>query len=104
MATFIVILQQSGLEFDRSLPLEEQSGWAVHADFMDGLAAAGLIVLGGPLEGGPRVAHVVETESEDAVRAVLARDTWSETHLRVASIEAWTLRLRSASPSSLSAA
>lgn len=35
----------------------------------------------------------VEAESEDAVRATLARDPWSETHLRVDTIDAWTVRL-----------
>jgi hypothetical protein len=40
-----------------------------------------------------RVAHVVEAESEHAVRATLARDPWSETHLVIDSIEPWTLRL-----------
>jgi uncharacterized protein YciI len=93
VATFLVIIHQSGPRFDPSLPLEEQSDWAAHASFMDGLVEDGFIVLGGPLADGPRVAHVVEAESEDAVRATLARDPWSETHLRVATIDPWTIRL-----------
>jgi uncharacterized protein YciI len=93
VATFLVILTQSGPRFDPSRPLEEQSDWAAHASFMDGLVESGFIVLGGPLDGGPRVAHAVEAESEDAVRATLARDPWSETHLQVAAIEPWTIRL-----------
>ena len=90
---FLVVLRQSGPEFDRSRPLEEQSGWDAHASFMDGLVDAGFIVLGGPLAGDGRVAHAVEAESEDAVRATLARDPWSETHLRVATIDPWAIRL-----------
>jgi uncharacterized protein YciI len=90
---FLVIVRQSGPEFDRSRRLEQQSGWAEHAAFMDGLVDAGFIVLGGPLAGDGRVAHAVEAESEDAVRATLARDPWSETHLRVDAIEPWTIRL-----------
>jgi hypothetical protein len=39
------------------------------------------------------VAHVVEAESEDVIRATLARDPWSETHLRVDTIDPWTIRL-----------
>ena len=54
---------------------------------------AGFVVLGGPLADEHRVVHVVEAESEDAVRATLARDPWSETHLQVEAIEPWTLRL-----------
>jgi uncharacterized protein YciI len=90
---FLVMVRQSCPEFDRSRPLEQQSGWAEHAAFMDGLVDAGFIVLGGPLAGDGRVAHAVEAESEDAVRATLARDPWSETHLRVDAIEPWTIRL-----------
>jgi uncharacterized protein YciI len=90
---FLVTLHRSGPEWDASQPLEKQSGWPEHAVFMDGLVDAGFIVLGGPLADEYRVAHVVEAESEDAVRATLARDPWSETHLRVAAIEPWTIRL-----------
>jgi hypothetical protein len=60
---------------------------------MDGLVDSGLIVLGGPLADEHRVVHAVEAESEDAVRAMLARDPWSGTHLRVATIDPWTIRL-----------
>ena len=90
---FHVVLHRSGPEWDPSRPLEEQSGWPEHASFMDGLVNAGFVVLGGPLADEHRVVHVVEAESEDAVRATLARDPWSETHLQVEAIEPWTLRL-----------
>jgi uncharacterized protein YciI len=91
--TFHVVLRRSGPDWNPSRPLEEQSDWPAHAAFMDGLVSAGFIVLGGPLADEHRVVHVVEAESEDAVRATLARDPWSETHLRVDAIEPWTLRL-----------
>jgi uncharacterized protein YciI len=90
---FLVVLRRSGPQWDPSRPLEEQSGWDAHASFMDGLVDAGFIVLGGPLADEIRTAHAVEAESEDAVRATLARDPWSETHLRVDSIDPWTIRL-----------
>jgi hypothetical protein len=93
MATFLVVLTRSGPQWDPSRALEEQSDWLPHASFMDGLVDAGFIVLGGPLADEQRVVHAVEAESEDAVRATLARDPWSETHLRVESIDAWTIRL-----------
>jgi hypothetical protein len=60
---------------------------------MDALVEQGFTVLGGPLAGEHRVVHAVEADSEEAVRSTLARDPWSETHLRVAAIEPWTLRL-----------
>ena len=90
---FLVVLRQSGPEFDRSRPLEEQSRWTEHAAVMDALVEDGFIVLGGPLAGDGRVALAVEAASPQAVRETLARDPWSETHLRVEAIEAWTIRL-----------
>ena len=90
---FLVVLRQSGPEWEPSRPMEEQSRWAEHASFMDDLVDKGFIVLGGPLAQDRRVAHAVEAESEDAVRATWARDPWSETHLVVDTIEPWTIRL-----------
>jgi uncharacterized protein YciI len=90
---FHVVIHRSGPEYDLSRPLEEQTGWRAHADFMDALADAGFIVLGGPLADEFRVVHVVEAESEDAIRATLARDPWSGTHLVVDSVDPWTIRL-----------
>ena len=90
---FLVVLRRSGPEWDPARPLEEQSGWLAHASFMDGLVDDGFIILGGPLADEVRNAHVVEAESEEVVRARLARDPWSETHLLVESIDPWTIRL-----------
>ncbi len=93
MATFLVVLRRSGPQWDRSRPLEEQSDWPAHASFMDELVEAGFVVMGGPLGDEHRVVLAVEAESEGAVRATLARDPWSETHLRIDTIEPWTIRL-----------
>ena len=93
MAMFHVEVRRSGPEWDPARPMEEQSGWPAHASFMDGLVEEGFIVLGGPLGDEHRVVHVVEAESEDEVRATLARDPWSGTHLMVAAIDPWTIRL-----------
>jgi len=90
---FLVVSHRSGPEWDPSQPLEGQSDWSAHAVFMDSLVDASFVVLGGPLADEHRVVLAVEAESEDAVRATLARDPWSETHLRVETIDAWTIRL-----------
>ena len=90
---FLVVLERSGPEYDRSKPLEQQSGWLDHAAFMDGLVADGFIVLGGPLGDDVRTVHAVEAGSEEEIRSRLARDPWADTHLRVRSIEPWTIRL-----------
>jgi uncharacterized protein YciI len=93
MPAFLVTVRRSGLEWDPSRPLEQQSGWPAHTAFMDGLVEEGFIVLGGPLADEHGVVNAVEAESEDAVRATFARDPWNETHLNVDTIEPWTLRL-----------
>ena len=90
---FLVELSRSGPHWDASRPLEEQSEWAEHASFMDGLVEAGFVVLGGPVADERRVALAVEAESEEAVRATLSHDPWRETHLRIETIDLWTIRL-----------
>jgi hypothetical protein len=90
---FLVVLRRSGPRWDPARPLEEQSDWPAHASFMDALVRAGSVVLAGPLADEHRVVLAVEAESEDAVRTTLARDPWSETHLRVERVDPWTIRL-----------
>ncbi len=93
MATFLIGLTRSGPDLVVGRPLEEQSDWAAHAAFMDGLVKSGFVVLGGPLADEYRVTLVVESASEDDVRATLARDPWHPSHLQIASIDRWTIRL-----------
>ena len=90
---FLVRIRQSGPRWDPSRPMEEQSDWDAHAAFMDELVDDGFIVLGGPLAAERQVAHAIEAESEEAIRATFARDPWSETHLVIDQIEPWTIRL-----------
>ena len=93
MATFLVHVRRSGPEWDPATPLREQSDWDAHAAFMNGLVDEGFVVLGGPLSDEHRVVHVVEAESEEQIRAKLARDPWSGSHLVVDTIDPWTIRL-----------
>jgi uncharacterized protein YciI len=93
MAMFFIVLRRRGPLYDASRALEEQSDWPAHASFMDDLVDSGFVVLGGPLADEHRVVLAVEAESEDAVRATLARDPWHETHLVIDSLDAWTIRL-----------
>ena len=90
---FFVVVRRSGPQWDPSRPMEQQSDWPAHASCMDGLVDAGFVVLGGPLADEQRVVLAIEAQTEDAVRATLARDPWSETHLRIDTIEPWTIRL-----------
>ena len=93
MATFHVVRERSGPEWDRTRPMEEQTRWPEHAAFMDGLVETGVVVLGGPLADELRVVLVIEAGSEDEIDATLARDPWTGSHLRTVAIEPWTIRL-----------
>jgi hypothetical protein len=53
---------------DTSRGIREQHGWTEHAEFMDGLVADGLILLGGPVGEGQQTLHVVEADDEHEVR------------------------------------
>ncbi len=90
---FFVVLRRHGPQWDSSQPLEHQSAWTAHASFMDALVDSGFVVLGGPLGDEDRVVLAVEADSADEVRATLAGDPWSGTHLVVDSVDAWTIRL-----------
>jgi uncharacterized protein YciI len=90
---FFVVLRRRGPDWDPALPVEDQSTWTAHAEFMDGLVESGFVVLGGPLADEQRVVLVVEAESEEAARATLAADPWSGTHLVVDTVDRWTIRL-----------
>jgi uncharacterized protein YciI len=91
--TYFVVLRRSGPQWDVARPMEEQSDWPAHAEFMDTLVDTGFVVLGGPLADEHRVVLVVEADSEVTVRATLERDPWSGTHLLVDAIDPWTIRL-----------
>jgi uncharacterized protein YciI len=94
MPMFHVTLRQAGPEFDPALDLGEQTLFAEHAAYMDSLVEQGTIVLGGLLPN-LRTAHAMEAESEEDVRAIWARDPWSESHLILESVEPWDIRLDS---------
>ncbi len=96
---FHVVLHRSGPDYRPELPLEQQTGWEAHAAFMDGLVAGGFLVLGGPLSDEHRVVYAAQAATEEDVRATLARDPWSGTHLTVAAVDPWTIRLDGRAPS-----
>lgn len=93
MAHFAVY-REHGPAWDDSRPRFEQERWAEHAAFMNGLVADGVVLLGGPLGGGPLVLLAVEAESPEAIEARLAGDPWTRMGLlRIAGIEPWQILL-----------
>lgn len=78
--------------------MRRQEGWAAHAAFMDALVEEGFILVGGPLgeppDGEGDTLHVVEAESEEAVRSRFAADPWAHNGmLAPVSIQRWTMLL-----------
>jgi hypothetical protein len=88
------VIRTRGPAWQHALELEGQPDWADHAEFMDRLAAAGIIVLGGPLEGTSDVLLVMRGESADEVVRQLESDPWTALDLlRIERVAAWTIRL-----------
>jgi hypothetical protein len=71
---YFAVIRERGPAWDASLPMEEQPGWAEHAEFMEWLANDGFVVLGGPLGDGREILLIVDVESEEAARAGLDPD------------------------------
>lgn len=96
MAGYYLVERAPGPRWDSARPRREQDGWDAHAAFMDGLAADGFVVLGGPVgEGDGDVALlVVDAAGEEEVRARLAEDPWPDEMLTTTSIRPWTVLLR----------
>jgi uncharacterized protein YciI len=93
--TYFAVFRQREGSWDWSRGMREQNDWHAHAVFMDGLAAEGFVVLGGPLGDGKRALHIVEAADEAVVLARLAEDPWEITGLlRTASVEPWEVLLR----------
>jgi uncharacterized protein YciI len=85
-----------GSEWVEGLDTREQPLWDEHAAFMDDLFARRLVILGGPIAGGGGEALVVmDAESEDALRDLLAADPWRAARdiLRVGRIREWRVFL-----------
>lgn len=88
------VVRARGPAWDDSRRLEDQANWQAHAEFMDGLAAEGFVLLGGPLEGTREVLLIVRSRDEQEIRSRLAEDVWSRSdQLRIATVSPWNLRL-----------
>ena len=92
---YFAVLREPGGQWDHSLPMRDQAAWDDHADFMDGLAAEGFIVLGGPVGNGERrFLIVVDAPTSDVVTYRLSADPWVPMGLlRTVSIEPWQILL-----------
>jgi uncharacterized protein YciI len=91
---FFAVRRAHGPAWDDGRTMTEQDGWPAHAAFMNGLAEAGHIVLGGPVGDGSQTLLIFEAAGEREIRDRLATDPWVPMGLLViASIEPWHVLL-----------
>jgi uncharacterized protein YciI len=99
MPLFLVIRQQGGPLWRHDRPLEQQHEWRPHADFMDALAADGVILLAGPFGGGGEVLLVMKCDTMQQVHDRLTPDPWTQSgQLTTTRVEPWTVRLGNLEP------
>jgi uncharacterized protein YciI len=93
MRRLFLVYEQHGGPWDWSKGLREQKLWDEHARFMDALVDEGFVLLGGPLDDRD-VVLVVESDSEESVRARLATDPWIENGMiSITAVRPWTVLL-----------
>jgi uncharacterized protein len=96
LADYFLVERARGPSWDHSKGRREQAGWDAHAEFMDALAAEGVVVLGGPIgEGdGEDALLVMDADSEAEVRVRLAEDPWKDDMLTIESVRPWSVWVR----------
>ena len=88
------VIRTRGPAWQHAWGLEKQQDWTGHAEFMDALTAAGVVVLAGPLEGTDDVLIVMRGESAEQVAEQLEPDPWTALDLlRTKRVLPWTIRL-----------
>lgn len=78
MKQTFVVLSVHGPGWDPGRPMRQQDYWDGHATFIDGLFADGFLRLGGPFPDDAGSMIIVEADSADEVRRVLAGDPWGQ--------------------------
>jgi uncharacterized protein YciI len=93
-ATVWVVRNARGGFYDFSRDMREQDQWQEHAAFMNALVDDGVVLIGGPLEGGTETLLLCRAASESTLRRRLAEDPWMRSAmLENKSIERLTVAL-----------
>jgi uncharacterized protein YciI len=91
---FFAVRRARGPAWDGARAMTEQDEWPAHAAFMNGLAEARHIVLGGPVGDGAETLLIFEAAAEREIHDRLAADPWVPMGLLViASVEPWQILL-----------
>jgi uncharacterized protein YciI len=92
--SYFAVFGEYGATHRPGAPLDQQPAWRSHAEFMDGLALEGIILLAGPLGDGDSVLLIGAAESAVVLEECLSQDPWRHNGmLRVPRIEPWDLHL-----------
>jgi hypothetical protein len=85
----------NGPEWIDGKDARDQPLWDEHAEFMDRLFDAGHVVLGGRLRDETGALLVMDADSEDHVRELLAPDPWciERDMLRIGGVRPWKIFL-----------
>ena len=87
-------IRRYGPPYDPAKPLEAQSDWEAHRQFMNDLEAKGIARLAGPLEGTGEVLLVFRANSTETVEQYLAADPWTGSGILVTTrVARWDLRM-----------
>ena len=74
--------------------MREQAHWDAHAVFMNGLAAQGQVVLGGPVGTDGEILLIMNARTEGEAQALLDDDPWTSLGLLVVSrVREWVILL-----------
>src|SRR5262245_56285929 len=95
MQRLFAVIRTRGPQWNEAQPLDRQTDWRAHADFMNALQGEGFVVLGGPLEDSPDVLLIIRAANAEEIESRLAGDPWSGSLLSIRRIAPWTLRLGS---------
>jgi uncharacterized glyoxalase superfamily protein PhnB/uncharacterized protein YciI len=94
MKKLFAVVRSRGPAWDSSRPIEGQREWQAHAEFMNGLEAEGVVLVGGPLETMADFLLIMQAEDKSEIRFRLAADPWSRSGLlSLKQAVAWTVRL-----------
>lgn len=89
-----VVIREPGAAWEHGRPMRAQREWPAHAEFMNGLAGEGFVLIGGPLGAEEQFLLVVEAESEVEIRRRLDQDPWTPGELlRIDRIAPWQILL-----------
>jgi uncharacterized protein len=94
MKNTFVVLWEPGPAWVQGKTVREQPYWDGHAAFMDALFDKGMVVLGGPFADGTGSMVIWESESEQELADLLARDPYVIHGIfALKSLKQWTLFL-----------